>query len=131
MDPLIKLRVPLVRSDRYNYVDPLNSDDFDLAEFTLNAFDVTRIDKIKRKDVTEIKIFTGDLEPIHIVLEKDRFIEVDNYLLVKEHIENIYRTICKFKSIKTKSENRWLGELDGELTLNNMLYKLGLLLPDK
>ena len=131
MDPLIKLRVPLVRSDRHHYVDPLKSDDFDLAEFTLNAFDVTRIDKIKRKGVTEIKIFTGDLEPIHIVLEKDRFLDIDNYILVKEHIENVYKVICRFKRIKTKMENKFLDKIEEEVTFSNMLFKIGLYLPDK
>lgn len=130
MEPLIKLRVPLVRNDRHYYVDPTNSDDFDLAEYTLNAFDVNRIDKISRKDLVEMKIFTGDLEPIHIVLEKSRFLDDQNYIMVKEHIERVYKTICKFKSLKTRADKRLLHEFGSEIVFEEMLYNLGLLLPD-
>jgi len=131
MDPLIKVRVPLVRNDRHHYVDPLHSDDFDLAEFTLNAFDVTRIDKIKRRGVTELKIFTGDLEPIHILLEKDRFLDEDNYKLVKEHLDSVYVSICRFKSIKTKMDNKFLEDIEHEMFFTDMLFKIGLVLPSK
>jgi len=126
MGPIIKFRVPGKREGKPYYIDPTDDKDFNLIEYILSIFDILRIDKVVQKKSLTITIYMGHSDPIEIKLEQDRFIDSNNYKLVKQYVNTVYRQISKHLAIEDKKYKRYHSRVMAEYKFEEMLERIGL-----
>jgi hypothetical protein len=126
MGPIIKFRVPGKSDGKPYYVDPTDAKDFNLIEYILSIFDILRIEKVVKKKSLTITIYMGHSDPIEIELEEDRFIDANNYKLVKQYVNTVYKQISKHLAIEDKKYKRYHSHVMTEYRFEEMLERIGL-----
>jgi len=131
MGPIVKFRVPKKHKGKAYYVDPNDYADFNLTEYIISVFDITRIEKHFGKSSLLIIIHMINTDPIHINLEKKYFIDTKNYKLVKRYMEKVYREISTYLAYEDRRYKRSHSSVMREMAFDEMLEKLGLYLESK
>ena len=131
MGPIVKFRVPKKHKGKCYYVDPQDYSDFNLTEYIISVFDITRIEKHFGKSSLLIIIHMINTDPIHINLEKKYFIDTKNYKLVKRYMEKVYREISTYLAYEERRYKRSNSSVMKEMAFDEMLEKLGLYLESK